>query len=650
MVGNRLMYSGKSAIRDLGNVYDIPAQETFTATKEYNNNLTVRENMEVSKTVNDYFEKYPELIDKIDRLVGTISGLGIHAGGVILSDKKRNFSLRKWCALQRPNDSGRIATLWTKKEVEQIGLIKYDILGLSSASQIHYTQKLAGLETYKDFPEDEDVFRDIVLKKKHKNIFQFETYLGRQAFEDLKPMSIMEVANASGLIRVLGSDAGRELYERYRNNIDYLQQGETNYWRNDLRDQIYEEHNKNVAEKVLSESYGVLIYQEQLSYLCVGFSKGQKTFTDGNKLRKLLDKHGDKHGHSINEWQGNKEALKKWHEGFMKIIEEYILPYIGKDGWDCPDQDVQDFLHFRLDKENCLPIPKRGVIAWMISSAAYLFSKLHAIAYSINTYNMMYLKYYYPLEFWTASLVCEQNNLDKVKSYITAIQMEDCGVEILPPDVNESKKEFTMHVGKDVDYIRYGLGAILNLGKSADVIIEEREKNGNYESIEDFIERLPARIVNKRVIENLMYVDAFNSFGYINDVYDQIIGCGKKLDELVIDEQELAKKEMKLLGVNLRYKHPLLDSAKYYTAVPEVYDGETAQIAVSILKTYNKRTRKNKPYIMARVQCLNSQEIINVFDWANGEGFKMKENDMTIMNVKRDGDFYTLAMTKRRTW
>lgn len=648
MCGNRLLYSGKSVLRDLGNVYDIPAQETFAATKEYNNSLTVRENMEMSKVVADYFEQYPQLIDKVDRIVGTVSGLGIHAGGVVISDKARNFSLRKWCALQRSSDDGRIATLWTKKEVEQIGLIKYDILGLSSATQIHYTQKLAGLKTYSDYVEDADVFRDIVLNKKHINIFQFETYIGRQAFEDFKPMNIMEIANASGLIRVLGSDAGRELYDRYKKNVTAIQMGEDKYWIEELEDSIIEKHNLKVAKNVLAESYGVLIYQEQLSYLCVGFSKGEKSFVDGNKLRKLLDKHGEKYG-SINDVQGNPEALKKWHNDFMVIMNEYILPYIGKDGWGNPDNDVQNFLNFKLRSDNTIPVPKNGIISWMISSAAYLFSKLHAIAYSINTYNMMYLKYYYPLQFWTASLISEQQSLEKVKMYINAIRSEDCGIEILPPDINKSDRSFTMTVGDDYDYIRYGLSSIMNLGKSADVIIKERNKNGPYTSVVDFLNRVPSRIVNKRVIENLLYVNAFNSFGTIENVYKEL-KKHKDLDELVDDSDFLAKKEMALLGVNITYKHPLLDTACNYRAVPEMYNGETAQVAVSILKTYNKRTRNGKPYIMGRVQDLNSNDIINVFDWANGEGYKMKDGDMAVLNVKKDGDFYTLAMVKRRRW
>ncbi|OQB40325.1 MAG: DNA polymerase III subunit alpha [candidate division CPR1 bacterium ADurb.Bin160] len=643
MVGNRLTYAGKSVLRDLGQVYNIPSKDTQEASKEYNNELNVEENILNSKVVKEYFEKYPELKDKVDRISGTVSALGIHAGGVVLADAKRGYSLRKWCALQRSKEGERIATNWTKKEVEQIGLIKYDILGLSSASQIYYAQKISGLEVYKDFPEYDEVFEDVVLNLKHKNIFQFETQIGRQAFDDLKPMSIMEIANASGLIRVLGSDAGRSVYNTYKENIEYLQQGDENYWKEKLREQIYEDKNYEVCVKYLNESYGVLIYQEQLANLVMGFSDGEKSFIDGDKkVRKMLDKLGDT-GH-ISNMQGNVEAMKKWHGTFMEIMNEYVLPYIGDDGWTCPDKAVQAFLHFKLDKDNFIPIPKYGIISWMISAAAYLFSKLHAIAYSTNTYNMMYLKHFHPLEFWTASLICEQSDLKKVTSYINAIEIEE-DIKILPPSINKSDYNFKMEKGS----IRYGLSAILNLGKSAEIIINERNENGIYESVTDFLNRVPKRIVNKRVVENLMYVDAFNEFGTLEEVYTEISNNGIELDEPeYYDKEALGTIEMKLMGVNLKYKHPLLKTAHNYFPLDQLDNNETAMIAVRILTVSRKLTKKNKPYIMGRVQCLNSNMVANIFDWGNGENFEMKNNMITTLNIKKSGDFFTLIMDGRK--
>jgi len=651
MVGNRLIYSGKSAIRDLGQVYEIPPSESQAASKEYNNELSVEENIVNSNTIKQYFETYSNLRDKVDKFVGTVSALGVHAGGVILSDSKRGYSLTRYCALQRPAEDGKIATLWTKKEVEQIGLIKYDILGLSSASQIHYAKVLIGVDPYKDFEEDEDVFKDIVFNKKHKNIFQFETSIGKKAFEDLMPMNIMELANASGIIRIVGSESGREIYNTYKKNVESIQTGDYDIWQDNLREEIYEDRNYEIAKEVLAESYGVLIYQEQLAYLINKFSNGEKTFVDGNKVRKLLDKLGETG--TINDKQGNIEALKKWHTTFMEIISEYLLPYIGRDGSTCPNKIVQKFLKFELNNDNTLPIPINGIIGWFISSAAYLFSKLHAISYSINTYNMMYLKYYHPLEFWTASLICEQDNADKVKNYITAIQTEESFLKIISPCVNQSDFNFKMIKINDEnkpDLIRYGLSAILGLNKGAKVIIEERKKHGEYKSIEDFIKRVPGRIVNKKIIKNLFYVGAFDCFGKQKIIYQYLVDSGKIEDDVEFDNEEFAVKENELLGVNLKYKHPILDSVKYYTAIDELVENQTAQIAIKILKSYTKTTKNGKPYVMLKSQCLNSNEVINVFVWDINivESLKLKEGKMMILNIKKQGDFYQLAMSAGR--
>lgn len=640
-VGNRLEYSAKSAIRDLAQVYDIPAVEKNAATKDWNDTLSVEENIKNNETIKNFFINNPELKDKVERLSGTISSLGIHAGGVILSDKEH--PLNRWCGLQRSKDEGRVATVWTKKEVEQIGLIKYDILGLSSASQIHYAKQLIGLDPYIDAPEEIEVFQDIVLSGKHRNIFQFESEIGKKAFSDLMPMSIMELANASGIIRIVGSEEGRQIYATYQENVDHKQRGDLEFWEDRLGEQIFEGKNRKVVHEVLAESYGVLIYQEQLSYLVVKLSGGEKTFIDGNNVRKKLDKHGKKYG-TIQAIQGNVDALKKWHREFMDIMEEYVLPYIGSDGWDCPDKNVTDFLNFNLNAENHLPTPKFGIISWMISAAAYLFSKLHAIAYSVNTYNMMWLKHHFPLEFWTASLTCEQDNLDKIKAYIAAIQAEKTKITVHSPDVNLSEQIFTFD--KESRSIRYGLGAILNLGKSAAIIHQERIENGPFKDVFDFIDRVPGRTVNKRVIENLMYVGAFESFGDLPKIHDDLIAAGKTIDDLNEDEEFLALKEIKLLGMNLKYTHPAMEMAKHCPSYAELMDGQTATVAVSIIKLYEKMTKNNKPYTMFRAQCIKSGETFNVFDWANNKNTEFKEGEVVLMHIKK-GQFVQLKMKKQ---
>jgi len=145
-----------------------------------------------------------------------------------------------------------------------------------------------------------------------------------------------------------------------------------------------------------------------------------------------------------------------------------------------------------------------------------------------------------------------------------------------------------------------------------------------------------------------MYVDAFQEFGDMETCYKEIIACKKDIAEPDFDEENLAEKEIKLLGVNIRFIHPLLEQAQFYTSVTDLIDKETATVAVRILTLFNKITKRGKPYIMMRVQCLNSNEIENFFAWdptiVTSMGFK--ENQMTVLNVKKDGDFHHLAMSK----
>ncbi len=642
MVGNVMEYSGKSAIQDLASVYDISPSKTFEVTKKYDNELTLEQNIAASSEIKAYFTKHPEMRDKVDKICGTLRGTSIHAGGVVITDHK--YPLNKYCALQRPNENGRIATLWPKSELQQIGLVKYDILGLATAGQLKQINKLVGHDQYEDYPEDPEVFKDIVLLNKHKNIFQFESDLGKRAFNDLKPMSIMELANASGIIRIVGSEAGRHIYELYKDNVAAKQMGDNDFWRKKLRNEIYDDENYEICMRVLAESYGILIYQEQLSYLCVELSRGKLDFNEGNKLRKKLDKLGKKYG-SIDHMQGNPVLIQKWHKEFMEIMDYYILPFIGEDGYQTSDKTIRAFLKCKIDDKGCLPVPKQGIIAWMIASSAYLFSKLHAIAYSINTYNMMYLKHYHPLEFWCGSLQYQYDKLEKVKNYINAIWKENKNaIKILPPDVNKSNISFSIEGSNG---IRFALGAIMNIGKASQNIIKERRKNGPFKSIEDFCARMPKNFVNKKQLESLLYTGAFSEFGSIKQVFEALVKCGR-LDSktvLITDKVELAHKESSLIGVCLTFKHPIFQERFNCISYHELQDGSRENMAVQIRKISPKMTKTNKPYVLLHCVDLNSNESFNVFDWSNNE-MKFTSGQYAIIHVYKNEKFITLRMTK----
>ena len=634
-VGNKLIYSPKSVLRDLGQVYGIPASETFKASKEYSDEFDLTTNIRRSQAVSDFFAKYPFLKDKLMQIVGTVSSLGVHAGGLLISDKSRKYSLYDYCALQRTKDDGKIATLWTKEEVAQLGFIKYDILGLSAASIVHYARELLGLDPYEDAEEDEEVFQNVVLGLKHKNIFQFESQLGRQAFEDFMPMSISEVANASGIIRLVGAESGRAVYNDYKTAVDYYQQGDVEWWKERLFDECIEEENAKISIEVLKDSFGILIFQEQLSNLVKEFSKHKKGFTEGNHCRKMLDKHKKKYG-TLDDCQGDRDAILIWHKTFMEILEEFFLPYLGKDGWDSPDQETQDFLHCNLRNDLTLPVPSRGPLKWILSSAAYLFNKLHAIAYSVNSYNMMWLKHYYPLEFWSASLTCDMKSLDDVRNYMAAINLENPEIKILPPNINKSENIFII----EGNNIRYGFSAINGMGVSANIILTERQNNGQYTSLSNFLDRMKKTKVNKKAFNGLLYTNAFEDFGTIEEVWKQFNQLGIELEPPTTNEAEMANKEANLLGGNITFFHPILNQAGFYSGLDEVSDsGISDTVALRILKVTPKTTKTGKPYKLVKVACLNSGMMCSLFDWQNRPDLP---DDYLIARVSYKNGFYSL--------
>ena len=634
-VGVKSEYKPKSVLRDLGQVYGIPASETFKATKEYSDEYDIHVNIRKSTAVGEFFAKYPFLKEKLQQIVGTVSSLGVHPGGVIISDKSRGYSLYDYCALQRTKDDGKIATLWTKEEVANLGFIKYDILGLSAAGIVHYARELLGLDPYENAPEDEEVFKNIVLCLKHKNIFQFESQLGRQAFEDFLPMSIRELANASGIIRLLGAESGRAVYNDCKTAVDYYQQGNKDWWKEKLYDECEEEENTLAAIEVLKDSYGTLIFQEQLSNLVKFFSKGQKTFDDGNQCRKLLDKHKKKYG-TIDDCQGDRDAIKLWHTTFMEILNEFFLPYLGRDGWDSPDEETQDFLNFKLRKDLTLPIPLRGPIKWVLSSAAYLFNKLHSIGYSINGYNMMWLKHYHPKEFWVSSLTCDSGSVDEIRNHMAAINLENPEIKVLSPNVNKSEAIFTI----EGNNIRFGMTAINGMGQSAELILEERKTNGQYKSLDDFLQRLKKTKVNKRAMSALLYVNAFEDFGSMKDVWKEFKRLGIELEEINLSEAELSAKEANLIGGNISFFDPILATAGFHRPIGDLQDGENDTCALRILKVVPKTTKTGKPYQLIKISDLNDGRMMNLFSWQVRE--ELKDMNYLIARVSYKNNFYTL--------
>jgi len=635
-VGNLNLYALKSAILDLASTFEIPPSETFAMTKGLNDSISIAESKVKNKKVKDYFDKYPQIEEYAETMVGVGRNLSMHAGGVIISDK--DYPMNRFIALQKCDDI--YASVYTKDEIEKMGFVKMDILGVNALTQISYCNYLingkwdVAVEDHKETPE---VFQFIKENVRHKNVFQLETPLGKKCLKDLKIKSIQDLANASGLIRLLGTEDGRKLYEQYRQNSKLVEVGDNDSWKIQLAEEIKDPENLKICEEILAPTYGVMIYQEQLINLIVGLSRGKYTFNDGNKIRKKLGLLVKTHG-LIDDVQASETQIKAWHKDLFDLLNVYLIPFLGKDGLESDDPDVIDFINCTLrTKKNgrkILPIPEKGILNWFVIGSTYLFSIIHSVGYSVISYNQMYQKTYHPVEFWTSALALTT----KYSDFIEAMQSES-GINILPPCVNKSSYNFSKASESE---IRFGLNGIKSLDKAAAEIINKRELGGEFKSVKDFVDRVNKSVINKKVIRNLLFSNAFNCFGEVRKVYAELIAINKNFEEeKAITNRVIEREEFEVLTTNISFMPEDQKEAKKYTSLEEITPNSVASCMIKIEKIAEKTTKNNKPYLLYTARCLKSNTKKNLFCWNAQATLKVGEN--YIFPVSRnDGDFYTL--------
>lgn len=602
-VGNKTYYSGPLILRDLGQVLDVPPHETHAVTKPFKSGTSIHEIIETKDPkIQAYFKKYPEMREQAPKLEGAMEKLGTHAGGIVITDEK--YPVPQYFGLQRPNDKNNaLALAWDKEEAEAAGLTKYDFLQTKAAGLIHYAKELIDKDPYGHWDEaDSEMMKEVAWRGYHKNIFQFESHLGEKAFVDLLPLSVTDISNASGIIRMLGNDSGRRLYDQYKENVAKYQEGETEYWKNEMLRYINEKWVADICVKNFSETYGIMIYQEQLMQLAEDISGGNYTFDMGNVLRKQTEKFVKKYG-TVDEAQGDIARLKEWHEKFIEIFHTPILQYLGKDGYDSPDPVVRDFLAGNL-KGSTLPVPSNGIVATLVACSVYLFAKPHSIAYAVVAFQEIWFKHHHPVDFWLSSLICNRGASDRIAKYAAAMRQET-DIEILRPCVNKSGPTFR----KDGKNIRYGLESIQGIGeKTADAIYKARgAADGKFISVEDFIVRVPGNKVNKNHIAILIKVGAFADFGTVEDCWEQAIEFGKALDpDENLQERTLVEFEHNKLGMNITFIDDLVKEARKHGSYPDLEEFNRATIVVRCLKKMNAKTGKGKPYQKSNLQCVNT--------------------------------------------
>ena len=578
-IATQTTMAGKAAIKDVARVLRMPYSEVDKITKlmpdSYKRPYVIDKcfGFHIPKEGDkDFGTKYgvPELIEmyntnpEVKRVVDIASkledmprNLSTHACGMIIAPSR----LDEIVPLARNGED--IVSQYNMIEIEHLGLLKFDFLGLRNLNDIkkaiEYVKQNHGVELdfHKMGVDDPDVYK-MISAGDTKGVFQLESGGFQKVLRELKPTGIEDIIAAVSLYRPGPMDSIPD-YIKNKNNPDKI---------------VYDHP---LLEPILKVTYGCIVYQEQVMRIVqdlAGYTLGM-----ADNIRRMM---------------GKKQVEK------MRA-EKQVFIY-GREG-DEKNKPVEGAL-------------KRGVPAdvaekiWskMETFAQYAFNKSHAAAYSMVTYQTAYIKCHYEPEFITSILNNRITNADEIKNYINYAKSKK--IEILPPDVNLSDRYFSVKDGK----IRFGIAALKGVGEGVtQLVIDEREKNGPFKSMEDMLVRCADFGVNKKMIESMILSGAFDCFGHhrsellavyektlervANDRKSRVGGQMSLFDDILKEDTALSinypslpeldnfnklKKEKETIGIYLS-GHPLdkyIDNMSSYTfnsSMIQKEDGDEAE-------------------------------------------------------------------------
>ncbi|NWF90899.1 MAG: DNA polymerase III subunit alpha [Ignavibacteriaceae bacterium] len=545
---NRL--SSKAVIRDVARVLKIPIPTVNKITKwipsKFGKVFTIDQALnEVPelKWVKD--SKEPEiraLIKYAKVLEGMNRNSSKHAAGIVITPGE----VSDYVPLANAVSQSDIVTQFNMKDLEYAGLLKMDFLGLRTLTIIRDTislvQKTHGVNIeIEKIPLDDDKTYQLFWKGQTTGIFQFESAPMREYLKKLKPTSINDLSAMNALYRPGPMDFIDDFIDR--------KQG--------VKNVVYQHP---ILENILKETYGVIVYQEQV--IQIANRVGGMSLAEADILRRAMGKK-------------DLAAMKQQKEKFIDGARANNIP-----------KKVAEEIFESIDK-----------------FANYGFNKSHSVAYSLLAYQTAYLKAHYTPEFLAANLKNEFDDINKVTTFL-----EDCRklkIQVLPPDVNNPSVYFDVENGK----IKFGLSSIKNVGVSAveEIIKSKTRLKRNFNTIFDFCENVDTRIVNKRSIESLIFAGAFDSINSdrasLNNAIELALSHANKLKNSKLSEEnslfgsseevktvepklqpckawdqkfQLAK-EREVIGFYVS-EHPLRKFDLEYKSFASIHLGETEQL------------------------------------------------------------------------
>ncbi|MFC1622933.1 DNA polymerase III subunit alpha [Patescibacteria group bacterium] len=620
--------AARAAIKDCGRALDYPYDFCDKASKMIPMFSSIEDALEDVPEFKKFYDTDPEakkLIDNAMKLEGIARHASMHACGVVITkDPVTEYTPLQNITGSKEGTVTQYASSTKYSVVEKIGLLKMDFLGLKNLTIIQNALNVikaikgVDIDIEKISLEDEKTYK-LLQEAKTTGVFQLESSGMKRYLKQLQPNNLEDVIAMVALYRPGPMDWIPDFIDRKhgRKKIEYL-------------------HPK--LEPVLEKTYGVAVYQEQVMQLAqqlAGYSLGE-----ADMLRKAM-------GKKIVELI--QEEKKKFVEGSFKN---------------------------GIDKKTA-----EGIFAFIEPFAGYGFNRSHAACYGLIGYQTAFLKAHYPAEFMAALLTSDQDNTDRIA--IEVDEAEQMGIPVLPPDINESFEEFAVIKNEEgTECIRFGLNAVKNVGHAiAHEIVLERKKNGPYKNLEDLIDRVTNKDLNKKSIEALAKVGALENLGERNQIIENvelIVNFAKNLQKeknsnqtslfseeilekptLLLPEKPKSTKkqrlqwEKELLGLYVS-DHPVSEFQEYFdhmatpiNSLASHHVGNVIQVGGVISKVQNIITKRKQNMAFVTIEDLKGKIELLVFPYILEQtGAVWQEDNIVLATGKvsdKDGSFKLLA-------
>ncbi len=481
------------AVRDIGRVLGLPYEDPDKIAKLIPNDpgrkMSLKQAIQEVPELSQYYQqpKFRKLLDLAMQVEGSVRHSSVHAAAIIITDKP----LSNYVATQKDSKSGKTITQYDMYALDcnidddAIGLLKFDFLGLRNLSIIQNAIELIKKHQNKDIdvnrlPLDDKKTYELLAQGDTAGVFQLESAGMRRVARSLKPSQFSDITAMVALFRPGPMDLIPQFIEGKHNS-----------------DSIEYPHESLIP--VLKETYGVMVYQEQIlqiANIMAGYSLGEADILRraiGKKKKKLLDQN---------------------KKGFIsQSVEKGYEPKVAQKVWE-----------------------------YIEAFANYGFNKAHAASYAMIAYQTAWLKANYTVEYMTALMSVESASHSMNRDTKVAVAIENCkrlGIKVLPPEINKSDDDFTIEKDKNSlngKAIRFGFNAIKHLGSAAiEEIIRTKKEVGEFTSLTQFIHRTDSRKVNKTSLESLIKVGAMDRFGNRSSILENLETIRNKASQLQSD-------------------------------------------------------------------------------------------------------------------